>query len=621
MLQFTEERFVELVKKSEAEASRNIGAYKTKLALFALLGYIVIFGVLTLLILLVGGTVGIALVSSSLFLLLVKKKLILVILAAIWTFLRALWVKFDPPTGYVLERVDYPELFREIDYLTSELDALKIHQVIIENNLNAAVVQHPRFGLVGGQQNTLILGLQLLLALSPEEMRSVLAHEFGHLSGNHSRFSGWIYRVRITWERVRSSFDNSNSYGARLMRRFFNWYAPTFAAYSFALARNNEYEADRIAAELTSPQTAAKALVNVHTKAPYIEKEYWGVYFRSADNQPLPPSPPFEGLADFLKRSPISRETLLSLVEENMMVETHYADTHPALKDRLGNLTDSTVLPETFDANAAEAWLGKRYSEILRHFDKTWLDNNMERWKERYDYVQQSRALLAEADSLDLDSLSDDRLWNLAQVAYEFKSGDEALPLYQRYQSRHKSNVGAAYCIGRILVARRDEAALPYLRIAFNHPDTIGDAARWGYDLLRDKGMDQQAEQWWQQALSKDTEHRAARQERSVARWQDSYVAPQITEEMLRELQKQLSAHKNVKAAWLAKKVLTLGSADSEPVYVVAIQPKGIYLDHERLVQLVAQSLRLPLEMFVVNLSGNGKKLAKKVKSVGQKIL
>lgn len=618
MAGFTEEQFVALVKKSEAEAARNIGAYKTKLALFALLGYVVIFAVLATLVLLVGGTVGIALFSSSLFLLLLKKKLIFVILFAIWTFLKALWVKFEAPTGHVLERDDYPALFDEIDKLTRELDALKIHQVILENNLNAAVLQHPRFGVLGGQQNTLMLGLQLLLALSPEEMRSVLAHEFGHLSGNHSRFSGWIYRVRVTWSRVMATFDASNSFGAGLMRRFFDWYAPTFSAYSFALARSNEYEADRVAAELTSPQTAAKALVNVHTKAPYIEKEFWDVFFRKADEMPEPPVLPFEGLADFLKRSPISRDTLLALLKQSMQMETHYADTHPALKDRVNGITGEAVLPETFDINAAEAWLGDRYRTTLAHFDRIWLEANAQRWKDRFEYVQQARALLREAEGADLDTLNDDKLWQLAQTTLEFTGDEAALPLYQRFQARHPESAGAAYYIGRILVAREDEQALPHLRVAFNNPNTLGDAAHWGHDLLLKKGREKEAEQWWQDALQANEQHRAAAQERSVANLQDSYQEPVISQELLADLKQQLSAHKNVGAVWLAQKALA--HPGGPPVYIIAFRPKGFYWSFDAAVQSVTQSLRLDVNLFVVSLWGSTGKLAKKVKKAGTKI-
>ena len=74
MAELNEQQFIELVKQSEAEAEQDINRYKIKLALFAALGYGVIFAVLITLVLLVGGTVVTALVSSSLFLLLVKKK-------------------------------------------------------------------------------------------------------------------------------------------------------------------------------------------------------------------------------------------------------------------------------------------------------------------------------------------------------------------------------------------------------------------------------------------------------------------------------------------------------------------------------------------------------------------
>ena len=501
MSDFTEAQFIELVKQSEAEAARDFGAYKTKVALFALLGYIVIFTVLVSLVLLVGGTLGIALLSGSLFLLLIKKKIIIAILAAIWTFLKALWIKFDPPTGYELKRDQFPELFDEIDSLTRSLKSLKIHQVFIENDLNAAVVQHPRFGVLGGQRNVLFLGLQMLLALSPEEMRAVLAHEFGHLSGNHSRFRGWIYRVRTSWLRVMTAFRHSNSFGARMMRRFFNWYAPTFEAYSFALARADEYEADRMAAQLTSPETAAKALINSHTKAPYIEQEFWDAYIRKADDMPEPPTLPFEGLAEFLKHSPMTREKLLELIQRGMQEETHYADTHPSLKERVNSLIDLPVIPDVFDTNAAEAWLGEKYQDVLTHFDKQWLDHNAERWKGRFTHVQNAKAILQEAESLDLDVVTDDKLWALAKAAHEFKGNDAALPLFERFQQRKPDSVGAAYFIGAILAARGDEQALRHLRIAFKSPETLDDAARWGYHLLKSRGKEQEAEYWWQEAI------------------------------------------------------------------------------------------------------------------------
>ncbi len=619
MSNFTEEQFIELVKKSEQDAANSIGAYKVRLGLFALLGYTVIFGVLVALLALIGGTIGIALVSTSLALLLVKKKIIFIILIAVWTFLKALWVKFDPPAGRELKREQFPELFREIDDLTKKLDALKIHQVIINEDLNASVVQHPKWGLLGGQKNTLFLGLQLLLALSPQEMRSVLAHEIGHLSGNHSRFSGWIYRVRITWQRVMLAFEDSHSFGAILMRKFFDWYAPKFSAYSFALARSNEYEADQVAAELTSSDTAAKALANVYAKVPYINSEYWDVYFTKADLVPKPPNLPYEGLASFLKDSPISREQLIELINKEMEVDTHYADTHPALRDRIQAMTDTEVVPDSFDKSAAEAWLGEHYEETLEHFDELWIQQNQERWQGRYDYVTKSKKTLEDARNKDIDSLDDDDLWGLAELTSEFEDDNAALALYFKFNERHPDSIGAAYHIGRILISRKDEAALPFLKKAFKSPNLVEYAAKWGYSFLTDKGKEEEAESWWEEAVKADEIHRLTQQERDNVTQEDDFEAPKISEELLADLKQQISAQKNVGSVWIAQKVLEHSA--EVPVYVVCFRPKGLYWSSSKVLQKLLDKINVNADLYVVSLFGDSKKLGKKAKKVGLKIL
>lgn len=619
MAEFTEEDFIDLVKRSELAAEQDIKSYKFKLALFALLGYFVIFFSVFCLIALVGGTIGIALVSSSLFLLLIKKKLIFVILFAIWTFLKALWVKFEKPTGHVLKRGKYPELFGEIDALSKTLDALKIHQVIIEDNLNAAVVQHPKYGLLGGQRNTLYLGIQLLLALPADEMRSVLAHEFGHLSGNHSRFSAWIYRVRLSWQRIMHAFDDNNSFGAGLMRRFFSWYAPKFSAYSFALARRNEYEADQVAAELTTPNTAAKALVSVYAQAPYIDKEYWDWFFQQADQQAEPSVAPYAGLADFLKQNPISRADLLANIKQQMQQETHYTDTHPALKDRVEAITDAAVIPGPFEKSAAEQWLGESYRELLNHFDHMWLADNAEKWRQRYDYVCLAKQVINANRDSQLGDLPDDELWDLSLYRDEFDSPQAALTAFNTYQQRYPDSIGAAYYVGRILAQQEDENALTHLRKALRGAGVFEEVGHWGYQLLEQKGKQEAAESWWQEVVEASEAHHRAAVERSNVSIEDEFIEPTIEPELEQKIVEVLKQHSNAGASWLAEKVLH--EPDQNPVYIVAFRPRGFYFSFEAAMEAVASELPGDANIFVVSLWGDTKKLAKQVRKAGVKIV
>lgn len=619
-MSYTEQEFISMVKQAEQDAAQDITGYKRKLAMFALLGYLVIFSVLTLLIALAGGTLLLGLVSSSLLLLLIKKKFIIAIVLAIWTFLRALWVKFDPPSGYTITRKDCPRLFGEIDQLSETLNALKIHQVILDNRLNAAVVQHPRFGILGGQKNTLFLGIQLMLAMSPEQMRSVLAHEMGHLSGNHSQFSGWIYRVRTSWMRIVDGLESNNSFGARMMHKFFDWYAPRFSAYSFALARSNEYEADHIATQLTSPNIAAQALVNVHATAPYIDQSYWRQYFDQADVMQEPPYQPFQGLADFLKQSPIERHTLLQLIDDELKEETDYSDTHPSLKDRLKAIDSDDHLPDSFEHNAAEIWLGENYQEVLTHFDNIWLDNNKEDWRNRYQYVTQAKQALETFAQKDMYTLTDEELWDYACYTDEFLNADQALELFKTYVDRNPNGIGAAYHAGRILTDKNDLAALPYLRTALQSLDTIEDAAQWGYDLLKEQATEKEADDWWEKANQVFHEKQAAIKEREALSIHDSFSKLTISEDQRQNFINMLQESSYIQSAWIAQKVLEHQPED--PVYTIAVKKKLLcFKSYSDIVDIILENNEFEQRTFLVPFYDDAKDIAKDIKKLGDQLL
>ncbi|MGH2948011.1 MAG: M48 family metallopeptidase [Solirubrobacteraceae bacterium] len=181
----------------------------------------------------------------------------------VFVVLRSLWFRLPEPEGVAISREQAPALWDVVDETRKRLDAPRIHRLLLDDELNAGVVQLPRFGVMGPSRNFLLVGLPLLQAISAEQFKAVLAHEFGHLSGNHSRFAGWIYRLRRTYANLLHALKERRSRGIWLFRRFFEWYSPYFAAYSFALARQDEYVADRAAAEATSPTAAAGALVRV----------------------------------------------------------------------------------------------------------------------------------------------------------------------------------------------------------------------------------------------------------------------------------------------------------------------------------------------------------------------
>lgn len=615
MAEMSEDQFIELVKKAEREAGENIGMYKTKLALFAVLGYVVIFSIIVCLVVLVGGTLATAFISSTLFILLLKKKLIIIILPAIWVMLKALWVKFDTPTGYLLTRDKYPELWSEVDALSKKLKSQPIHQIILTPELNASISQTPRLGVLGWQLNTLTLGLELLLIASADELRSVIGHELGHLSGNHSKFNGWIYRVRLSWHRLMNAFHESDSFGARIMASFFNWYSPKFDAYSFALARNNEYEADAIAVELTSPTIATSALVNVYASSPFIDERYWDTFYGKADQLPEPDHAPYEGLVNFLENNPLSKDEMIGKIKDAMSEKTYYDDTHPSLKDRVDAIGAEPVLPRFVKISAAHTWLGKNLKQVLSDFDAEWYENNKERWRERYDYVTESNAKLDELSKSEMTELSDEDLWQFGMLNLEFRSDDEALPVFNAYKSRHKDDVDASYMIGQILYRKDDEACLDYFKEAITRESLIINSCEYAYYYLINHDREKEALEWNDIRNRQIDIQDAAQAERSSASVDDEYMLPELSDEII-DVLKQVKGHKNVRKVWIAQKRLKY--YPESPVYVIVFSAKGFYTSYESVQAKVTESIQTNEDVFVVVKAGDFKKLAKKVIKAGE---
>ncbi|MGH9360615.1 MAG: M48 family metallopeptidase, partial [Thermoanaerobaculia bacterium] len=184
--------FEALVGRLEEGALRRPGAYRRKVLGLAVLGYGYVLAVLAILLAALAGLAVLLLRGTgraAIF------KLAAFLAVLVWVVLRALWVRLEPPQGLRLTPERAPRLFAELEGLRQALDAPPLHAVLFNRDFNASIAQVPRLGGLGWHRNFLTLGLPLLQALSPEQLRAVLAHEWGHLSRTHGRFGAWIYRI------------------------------------------------------------------------------------------------------------------------------------------------------------------------------------------------------------------------------------------------------------------------------------------------------------------------------------------------------------------------------------------------------------------------------------------
>jgi Zn-dependent protease with chaperone function len=506
----TTEQFVEMVGRLEEYAGREPEKYKLRVGLLAALGYAYILLVLGVVVALIYLLLWLTFREGRFNFWVLKFGWVLLVLA--WFVLRSLWVRIPAPEGVRLRREEAPKLFALADELADKLEAPRPHVVQVDAEFNASLAQVPRLGPLGRHRNYLTLGLPLMQALTPEQFRAVLAHELGHLSGNHGRFGSWIYRVRLTWAQLLARLEREEHWGSFLFAKFVNWFAPYFNAYSFVLARRHEYEADRAAARLTSGREAAVALAAVEVKGQYLSQKYWPEVFKRADEQREPTAGAFAGMWPAL-RAGVAPEEARSYLRGSLAQETGYDDTHPSLNDRLAALgldpAEREALAEEVGRageaaeTAAEHYLGGLRGELSRRLDAEWCKGVEPSWRERHEYVTKSKRKLAELEEkAKTKELSDEEAWSRAEWTAEFKGFDEAVPLLRELTGRRRTATAAHSMLGQILIAKGDAEGVEHLEKAMAaDPDYVPVACQTLYAYMRSQGREEEAEAYRRRLL------------------------------------------------------------------------------------------------------------------------
>ncbi|MDF0666358.1 MAG: M48 family metallopeptidase [Nitrospira sp.] len=613
------EHFEALAREAERAMASSLSWYRVKIALLAGLGYAVIVGTLAVL-LLIGSFCVWALLSGYLWVLLVKAKLLLAVPAIGFILMRALWVRIDAPTGRRMTKQDCPLLFEQLADLCCRMKAPRIHRVLIVNDANVSIAQIPRLGIFGWHRNYLVVGLPLLFMLSPEQVRAVLAHEIGHLSGNHSRFGAWIYRVRLSWFRIVTAFQHADSWASGLLARFFYWYAPYFSASSFALARANEYEADAAAASLTSPQAVGSALVAISTVPHFDAERYWDPFFKRADYDPQVPRTPWSDYAIYAAQRRLDQPDGRALVTQCLKRETNYADTHPSLADRLKALHAGAELVSTPKPLAAEAWLFPILPSLLTEFDRQWVQTHEEMWAQRSSQTQTLKATLTDLERKDPSSLSQDERWNVIAMKEHLDPTFDPLPAYRQYQADYPQDRAADLAIGRLLLSKQDRTGLQYLTRATEEFRLVGAACQIVGSYAMRIGDKPLAEEWTLRAEAHYDTQVATYRERATLSATDTLKPTNSSPEQLAQLQSQLRQVEQVHHAWMCEKATAV---PTQPCYVLAVELEGFTGPSEQhdLMRTLTSHIRYPGETFVVLATGDGKSMADKVKGIGMQVI
>ena len=251
--------------------------------------------------------------------------------------------RFEPP-GPQLSRTEVPTLFAIIDDVAAKTAQPAPSEVYLVGNVNAWVTH--RGGLMGfGSRRVMGVGLPLLQTLSADEVRAVIAHEFGHYDSGDVALGPWIYKTRA------AIFRSLDGVRRTFVESAFTWYARMFMRMTMAISRRQEFVADAIAARVAGSAVTASALKKVATLGPAYD-----AYFRHEVTPLLGAGflPPIaQGFTTFLEH-PRTQAILESSEAHTIGEPAGEYDSHPSMADRIDALNalpaEGTTTPERLSA-------------------------------------------------------------------------------------------------------------------------------------------------------------------------------------------------------------------------------------------------------------------------------
>jgi Zn-dependent protease with chaperone function len=567
-------RFEQVAARFERLSRASPRLYRAVVAALGLLGFGLVALVLVVMLLLLGLTVAAVVIGKNA---VIGFKLAVPLGLTLWALLRAVAVKFERPQGIPLEPAAAPALFAELARIRKLGRVPRIHRVVVTPELNAAVAQTPRLGIAGWPHNDLVLGLPMMLSLSPDAFRAVLAHELGHLSGRHGRAGAWVYRVRATWMQVLGALEARRSWLGKVLLAFFRWYGPWFGAASRALAREHERAADRFAASATDARRAADALAAVSIADWAVERRFWPAMMRSTAERAEPPEGYLAGL-EAAVRDALADPEAERVLADALLRRSRGADTHPALAERLAALGEAPRVPPASPESAAAAFLGASLEPVRAALDAEWREGVRENWARAHaERSTQARRLAELDDAAAAAPLGAAEAWERASLAEDLRGLAEALPLARDAAARHPDHAPARYGLGRLLLATGHPDGVEHVRRAIA---LDADAELPGAQLVASfhlaRGENELATPWIARAEALDARRERALAERNEMRATDALLPHALADAEVDALVAPVRAHPRVRRAYLARKRLE-HFPERDPVYVLAVVPRSAW--------------------------------------------
>lgn len=526
-----------------------------------------------------------------------------------FTFLITLFVKTPESEGIVINKKLYPAFDQLLEELGRSIGTKKIHEIRIDNSYNAGVCESGFLLLPFMGKRTLDIGLELLLSVTKDEFKAILAHELSHISKKHAIFNNFMYRNRKRMTSLINAFSKKET--SNPLVKILIWYIKKFNTYAFAYSRKNEFEADNNAAIHTNNKSMGNGLVRTAFMRYYVDEFFWDEILLKSNDLIMPTVKPYHLLKEWVKK-PIDKEFFKKIISYRMHDTQNENDTHPPLNERLKALNyEYEYSLDRIEISAGEYYFNDRLDKILEAYNRKWQAFVISTWKKEYEERQQLKANIKfynKCSDLDPDDLC---VHSFAIYRIE-RNIDLVKQLIEKALSINPQHAKSNYAYGFILSKLHDDNCLKYFELSRNLDkkytlDTLDMTIK--YLLLQ--GRHSEAEKYLDEFYHERYNYYSSENEANTIANDSQYK--QVTDLSDEEKAIMLTVIKSspqIRFAYLVEKIPN--HYQEKKIYVLAYKTTFLDLDSNTVEKLNA--ITLPgRKIVLLSLSGKNAKLTNKI--------
>lgn len=279
-------------------------------------------------------------------------------------------MRFPLPSGLELDQRRFPRLYELLQELGDIYGHPRIDRVVLRDRFHVDIVKTPSSGFSFTTRHTLVIGLPLLLTMSPIDVHALIARRVGQLAGSKNRVNSWLYYLRDLWVQYLHQCNARQSRWTRPLCSFFRWYVPRYRALSLGASRWSELRADLRAIQAINDRDVVRAISGQAMINDYLKRKFWPEVLESARSTMKPETMPHARMAQLFRGGLCSEETAV-LLKRVAARRSNPKSTMPSLTERLSNMGHRRPLPlKPLAVSAAEFYLGNACEQCIKLIDK-----------------------------------------------------------------------------------------------------------------------------------------------------------------------------------------------------------------------------------------------------------